>query len=206
MGFGWCVHDSAAVGPARVVARDHFATSAKEIFVARYMGIREQIRDLLRHYSQVEAVGLESPAYGEQWSPGMYALFVYVNEVVYSERRDVVYFDPGTVKMLAKIDPKTRKGKMHKSDMVLAAKTDTSTTCRWNHNEADAYHVARFTARFWLFLRGDITEDQLTPAEYHAFARTHTFTKGERAGETVKFGAAFKEGKRFYRFSQLETP
>ena len=203
-GFGWCVHDSAAIGPARVVARGRFATPAKQVFVARYMELRSKIDGLITQYPEIEAVGIESPPFGELWSEGLYALFVYVNEVVYTRRKDVVYFDPGTVKMLAKGDPKARKGKMFKQDMVAAAKADTGIKGVFNHNEADAYLVARSTARFWLFVKGQISEADLTPSEYQSFAKVHTFTKGDRAGETVRTGAVYKEGKRFYRFSLLE--
>lgn len=204
-GFGWCIHDSQAIGPARVVDRGRFSTSAKTIFVKRYMEFRDHVAGLIERHPEIEAVGIESPVFGEQWSPGLYALFVYVNEVVYTHRKDVVYFDPGTVKMLAKIDPSIRKGKMFKQDMVAAAKLDTGIRGAFNHNEADAYHVARFAARFFLRLNDVLTDDDLTPAEYRAFARVHTLSRGEQAGKTVYHGAIFKENSRFYRFSRLES-
>jgi len=204
--LGWCVHDSEAEGPERIVGRGLISTVAKDIFVQRYMTLREGVGDLLDRYSAIEAVGVESPAFGEQWSPGAYALFIMVNEAIYTRRKDVVYFDPGTLKMLTKVDPKIRLGKMFKADMVDAAKADTGLKGRITHDEADAYHVARFAARFWLFLKGAILEDSLSPAEYQAFAKIHTFTKGDRAGQTVMQGAAFKENRRFFRFSQLDTP
>lgn len=200
--LGWCVHDSEAEGTARVVARGLISTSAKDIFVTRYMTMREKVGNLLDFYPQVEAVGVESPPFGELWSEGLYGLFLYVNEAIYIRRKDVVYFDPGSVKMLAKGDPKI-KGKMFKQDMVDAAKSDTGIKGRFNHNEADAYHVARFAARFWLFLGKKLAEADLTPSEYQAFAKIHTFKRGERAGQTVLMGAAFKEGQRFFRFSAL---
>lgn len=202
-GFGWCVHDSSAEGPARVVARGRFATSAKAIFVQRYIDLRGYVNEVLDRFPSIEAVGVESPPFGEQWSEGLYGLFVYVNEAIYTHRKNVVYFDPGTVKMLVKGDHKARKGKMFKADMVEAAKLDTGITGRFNHNEADAYHIGRFAARFWLFFDKQVTEDELTPAEHQAFARVHTFKRGEKAGETVRLGAVFKEGQRFFRFSAI---
>lgn len=200
--LGWCVHDSAAEGPARVVARGLISTPAKDIFVTRYMALREGVGRILDEHPQVEGIGIESPPFGELWSEGLYGLFLYVNEAIYLRRKDVVYFDPGTVKMLTKGDPKI-PGKMFKQDMVDAAKSDTGIKGRLNHNEADAYHVARFAARFWEFLSGEILETDLTPAEHQAFAKIHTFKKGARAGQTVLQGAAFKEGRRFFRFSAL---
>jgi hypothetical protein len=86
--------------------------------------------------------------------------------------------------------------------MIDAAKLDTDVS-RWNADEADAYHIARFAARFWSLLRGEITIDDLTPSEYQAFSREHTFVRGKRAGQTVYTGAVFKENQRYFRFSSL---
>jgi len=200
--LGWCIHDSNAEGPARVLARGLISTPSKDIFVYRYMILRDGVGRIIDENPSIEAVGVESPPFGELWSEGLYGLFLYVNEAIYTRRKDVVYFDPGTVKMLAKGDPKI-KGKMFKQDMVEAAKADTGIKGRFNHNEADAYHIARFAARFWLFLNRSISEGDLTPAEFQAFAKIHTFKKGEKAGQTVLMGAAFKENARFFRFSSL---
>lgn len=202
-GFGWCLHNSSEVGPKRVVARGRFSTSPKAIFVQRYIDLRNSVGEVLDTYSGIEAVGVESPPFGEQYSEGLYALFMMVNEAIYVRRRDVVYFDPGTLKMLVKEDPDVRKGKMFKADMVAAAKLDTGITGKFNHNEADAYHLGRFAARFFEFVRGTITEADLSPAEHRSFARVHTFTRGKKKGETVQMGAAYKEGQRFFRFSEL---
>jgi Holliday junction resolvasome RuvABC endonuclease subunit len=202
-GFGWCVHDSSATGPARVVARGRFATSSKAIFVQRYIELRESVGGVLDQHPAISAVGVESPPFGEQYSEGLYALFMMVNEAIYVRRKDVVYFDPGSLKMLVKEDPDVRKGKMFKADMVDAAKADTGTTGKFNHNEADAYHIGRFAARFFEFVRGTLSEADLTPAEHRAFARVHTFVRGKKKGETVRMGAAFKEGQRFFRFSEI---
>lgn len=201
-GFGWCVHDSAVTGPQRVFARGRFSTSPKTVWVERYVSLRGEVQDLLDRYLLVTAVGIESPPFGELWSEGLYALFLMVNEAIWSRRKDVVYFDPGTVKMLAKEDPSIRKGKMFKSDMIEAAKADTGIG-RWNSDEADAYHVARFAARFWALVRGEIQESDLTPSESQAFVKIHTFVRGKRAGEIEKRGAMYKENQRFFRFSML---
>ncbi len=203
-GFGWCVHNSSEVGSARIVARGRISTGPKDIFVLRYMALRECLIKILREFPEVRCVGVESPTYGAQWSEGAYGLFVYVNEAVFLERRDVVYFDPGTVKMLAKEDPSVRKGKMFKSDMIAAARIDCGGfKGRMSHDEADAYHVARFAARFWQLLEGTITVSDLTPSEYQSFAWVQTITRGKRAGETLKKGAIYKEKQRFHRFSRL---
>jgi Holliday junction resolvasome RuvABC endonuclease subunit len=203
-GYGWCVHDSSQVGPARIVARGRVSTPAKDVFVKRYKFLRQIVDDLLDKYPEVEGIGVESPTYGEFWSMGAYALFVYTNEAIYDRRKDVIYFDPLTLKALVKQDPKVRKGTMFKSDMVDAAKADTGIKGPLNHDEADAYHIARFAARFWELDRGLLQESDLTPSELLTFCRTHTYQRGKRAGETVKLGAIFRENDRFHRFSQVE--
>jgi Holliday junction resolvasome RuvABC endonuclease subunit len=202
-GFGWCVFDSTGIGERRVFAKGLWKTSPKMIWVERYVQLREEVKALLDRYLLIEAIGMESPPFGEQFSEGLFALFLMINEAAWSRRKDVVYFDPGTVKMLTKVDPKVRKGKMFKSDMIDAAKAETGASMRWNHNEADAYHIAKFAGRFWMLLAGTIQLSDLTPAEYQAFAKVHTFTRGKREGQTEHTGAMFKEGKRFFRFSQL---
>jgi len=203
-GFGWCVHRSDVTGPARVVAKGAFATPSKRVFVWRYMFMRMALSKVLAHFPEVEAVGVESPPFGELWSEGLYGLFLYVNEALFTHRMDVVYFDPARVKLLAKMDPTVRKGKMDKRDMVEAAKADTLIG-RWNHNEADAYIIARSTARFWDFVDGRLGEDELTPSELRVFLKTHTIKRGPRAGRTIKSGLVFKEDDRYFRFSQLTS-
>lgn len=201
-GFGWCVHDSAATGAGRVVDKGRFCSPSTDVFVARYMGLRECIMDLVDDYPEVDIVGVESPPFGELWSEGLYGLFLYVNEALYTKRKDVVYFDPVTVKFLVKEDKALRPGKMFKSDMMDAARTHTGIS-KWNADEADAYHIARFAARFAQVLNGSLVETQLTPSEKHSFLRTKTFSKGKHAGETVKDGLVYREEDRFFRFSQL---
>ncbi len=203
-GFGWCIHDSSVAGPKRIRLKGRESTSPREIFVERYIRLRELVCSILAKYPEIEAVGVESPVFGATFSSGAYGLFVMVNEAVYLHRKDVVYYDPSTLKALAKMDPKVRKGEMRKSDMVDAARADTGIRGRFNHDEADAYHVARFAARFWELDKGIIKESDLTPSERHTFLRTHTYIRGARAGETVKGGTVFKENERFFRFSQVE--
>ncbi len=205
-GFGWLVHNPSVVGPKRVIDRGVVNTPAKQLFTSRYRDLRAVVAHLLDKYPQISAVGLESPPFGEQFSEGLYALFVYINEVCFLARKDVAHFDPTTVKMLVRMDPSVRRGTIDKSDVIEAAKAETGIKI-WNHNAADAYIIARSAARFFELYYGYIADDELTPAEFRAYCRLHTFVKGERAGKTVKSGMIFKEDKRFHTFSQIpQTP
>lgn len=200
-GFGWAVHNSNVVGPSRVLAKGQFITDANALFIERYAAIRDALITLIGQYP-IEAVGVESPPYGESFSEGLYGLFLYVNEALHLCRKDVVYFDPTTLKMLAKMDPNVRRGTMDKGDMVEAAKSDTQIK-KWHHNEADAYLIARSAARFWKRESQLITDEDLTPSELRSFARVHTYQKGAKAGRTVKAGLIFREDDRFFRYSKI---
>lgn len=202
-GFGWCVHNSSVLGPARVVAKGVLTTTSKTLFISRYRFLRDKVMELIEKYPEVEAVGVESPPYGESFSEGLYGLYLYVNEALYLKRKDVVFFDPKTLKMLAKMDPTVRRGTMDKRDMIEAMRAETQIK-RINHNEADAYIVAREAARFWELYHGLIQENELTPSEVRSFTRIHKVTKGPRAGRVSKLGLLFREDDRFFRFSQLE--
>lgn len=196
------MHDSEALGEGRVIAKGVLHTESKEIFVSRYISHRSALIRLIDRFPAIQAVGVESPPYGEQFSEGLYALFVYVNEAIYLSRKNVVYFDPKTLKMLTKMDPSVRRGTMDKSDMIEAAKAETGIK-RWNNDEADAYLIARSAARFWEFETGLITAEELTPSETHSFHRVHTFVKGQKAGQTERRGLVFREDDRFFRFEQV---
>lgn len=201
-GFGWCVHDDAAQGPDRVVARGRFCSDAKSIFVHRYMGMRQAVADLLTRFPDVRRVGVESPPFGALFSEGLYGLFLYVNEALCQGERDVVFFDPSTVKMLTRGESGIR-GKMTKVHMVAAARADTGIKSAFNHNEADAYHVARFSARFWSFVDQIVPYDDLSSAEKQAFGWARIIQHGPRQGVLIVGGAVYKENSRYFRFSQL---
>ena len=79
--------------------------------------------------------------------------------------------------------------------------SDVRKHLRIQADEADAYHAARCGHRFWMFVRGELTEEDLTPSEWDLFAETHTYTRGAKKGLTEKNGIIFKEGKRFFRFA-----
>lgn len=201
-GLGWLIHNSRVVGAKRVVARGVIGTPSNRPFVWRNVHQREAIARIIQEHPEIEAVGCESVAFGESFSEGMYGLFVCVNEAIYRAQKDVVYFDPVRVKLLARGDPGIRRGTMDKRDMIDVCRADTGIT-KWNHNEADAHIIARSAARFWDLYHGRIGRGDLTPAEDKVFFDTHSFKSGPKKGTVSENGVLFKEGKLFYRWSQL---
>jgi len=203
--FGWALHDTEADGKDRCIERGRFKTSSKDLFINRYTSMRSSLRLLIQTH-QPDKIGIESPVFNDLWSEGMYGLFLYCNEALYLERKDVVFLSPGQVKSAARSLISRPKGwKMGKPDMVEAAKADTGGKGRWNHNEADAYLVARQAARFWQLIEGQIQEGDLTEVERSQFLKIHTYVRGKRAGETVKKGIYHREEDRFFLWSKLNT-
>lgn len=201
--FGWALHDTTATGPSRCVARGRYNTKSNMVFVDRYVFMRESLRELIQKHHP-DRVGIESPFFGGSYSEGMYGLFLYSNEALKLEHRDVVFFSPLQVKAHARESlGRPPKWEMMKPDMVAAMKHDLGGRGKnVNHNEADAYLVGRLAGRFWQYYDGVLGDTDLTPVEYEYFAKTHTFVRGKRAGQTEKSGLIFREEDRFFRWSQ----
>jgi hypothetical protein len=160
--------------------------------------------DALIERLEPDAMGIEHPVFNEDYSEGMYGLFLFSLESIRGHAQDVVFFAPPQVKSFAKeILARPKKWTMMKPDMVEAAKEDTGGKGIWDHNEADAYHVAQAAGRFWEFYSGLITEDELTPVEVHTFTKIHTYTRGKKAGQTELKGILHRESERFFLWSMV---
>jgi hypothetical protein len=205
--FGWAVFDTDVPSgqPTRCVDRGRFQTSSRTLFVDRYIEMRDNVCGLIRR-QDIRTIGLEYPVFKDLYSEGMYGLFLYTCEALKAEKADVVFFSPGQIKAHARDFLQRPKGwKMEKPDMVEAAKEDCGGKGRWNHNEADAYWVARVASRFWLLLNGSITRQDLTPLESKQFAEIHTFQRGAKAGTSVERGILYREDERFFRWSKEDA-
>lgn len=203
--FGWALHDtSAPVGhPDRCIAQGRFQTSNKTLFIDRYSGLRKSLRDLIDEH-QPDAIGQEFPVFNSLFSEGLYGLFLYTCEALRDCKQDVVFWSPLQVKAHARESLNRPKGwEMMKPDMVEAAKADSGPG-RWNHNEADAYLVARLSGRFWDFMGGRLSEADLTPLERKYFTEVVSYSRGKKAGQTVNRGVMYREDERFFRWSQTD--
>jgi len=200
--FGWAVHDTSfEVGDrSRCVRRGRFQTSSKMLFIDRYIEMRERLRELIREVNP-DHMGLEFPVFNNLWSEGMYGLFLYTCEALKLEGQDVVFWSPGQVKAHARDSLERPAGwKMMKADMVDAAKDDTGGG-RWNHNEADAYLVARLAARFWLLHGDEIKERELTTRERKMFLDIKRYVRGKKAGRVERKGVMYREDERYFMWS-----
>jgi hypothetical protein len=201
--YGWALHDTKGSETERCLDRGRFRTKPRDFSddISRYLYLREQLRDLIGVLNP-DAMGIEHPVFNENFSEGMYGLFLFSLEAIRGCQKDVVFFAPPQVKSFAKeLLGRPRKWIMSKADMCDAARVDSGKG-RWNHNEADAYLVSRAAGRFWELQRGEITEGDLTPVEKRTFTLIHKFVKGKRAGELDVRGILHRESERFFLWSQ----
>ncbi len=201
--FGWALQNTEVpVGsPSRCPAKGRFQTKPSMTYIDRYMSHRESLRSILQQYKP-DRVGIEFPVFHSLFSEGMWGLFLFCSEALRTEYCDVVFWAPLQVKAHAReLISRPPGWKMDKTDMVEAAKADAGPG-RWNHNEADAYLIARLSARFWALYDGDLTDGDLSPVELKYFTEIKTYMRGKNAGKEVKSGVMYREDERFFLWSQ----
>lgn len=202
--YGWAVHDSSATGRSRRVASGHEGTLSDVVPVARFLHFQALVEDLLRRFPGVKAVGMESPAYeAGPFQTIHFGLMMFSQVAVFDRRKDLVLFDPTTLKYLAKEDPVKRKGLMGKADMQRRVQLDTMDVKIIDNNEADAYLIALYTARFLDMQDGVIDLKSLTPSERAVFIGRKRKIKTAAGTKTRRVAHAFRENSRFFQFSLI---
>lgn len=193
LSYGWAVYDTEAARPAeRLVASGHEGTVASIVPVARFTHFRALVRSLLRRF-RVDVVGVESPAYGGgPYQTVHHGLMLYSLEAAFEARKDCVLFDPSTVKLLS-----TGRSDASKADMQRAAQIDRMTTDQLQSDEADAYMVARGSARFTQLRRGLIDPGSLSGDESSVFLERSKKVRGK----VRRTAHLFRENSRFFQFS-----
>jgi Holliday junction resolvasome RuvABC endonuclease subunit len=196
--YGWCVYDSCATPRMRRIASGHDGTLPMTVPVARFMHFRSLVADLLRRY-EVEAVGIESPAYESTNATAHFALMMFSLEPIFARRKDCVLFDPATLKLAI-----AGKGNADKSDMQRFVQLDTMSSSMIDNNEADAYCIARAAARFIQCMKGELLPEQLTANEARVFLMRQRKRKKNDGSISVKSVAhAFRENSRWFQFSKV---
>jgi Holliday junction resolvasome RuvABC endonuclease subunit len=202
--YGWALYDTQAAGKLRCPDRGRFRTKARQFCdeVDRYIYMRENLRAKIAELNP-DAMGIEHPVFGEDYSEGMFGLFLFSMEAIKTSKKNLVLFAPPQVKKSAKdVLERPDKWKMGKSDMVDAA-SEHAGGGKWDHNEADAYHVARLAGCFWEFYSGNLKTENLSTYETKLFTEIKTITKGKRAGQTQIKGILHRESDRFFLWSKV---
>ncbi len=197
--FGWCVYDSRASSkPLTLVASGHEGTLNDLVPVARFMHARSLVDSLLRRF-HVDVVGIESPAFdGGPFSTSHFALMQFAMEPVFERRKDCVLFDPTTLKLLA-----TGKSAACKSDMQRAVQIHRMSTEMVQSDESDAFHVARFSARFLTLWKGELSPDDLTEHEQRVFLKRAKKSAKAKHAPVRKVAHVFRQNSRFFEYSRV---
>lgn len=200
--FGWSIHDTGASGKNRFVGGGTYQTKSKDMFVSRYMSMRESIIKLTNEYKP-DKVSIEFPVFKEDYSEGMYGLFLYSCEALYNQKMDVVFFDNSQIKALCKRLIKRPSGwLMGKVDVREAAANDTGIK-KWGKSDiSDAYMIAYAGGRFWGYLDGTLGSDSLMEYEKKLFFEVKCPKKGKMAGREIKRGISLRENERFFVWSK----
>lgn len=196
--YGWAVYDSDAEPRFRRVESGHEGTLSSVVPVARFVHFRSMVSNLLKRF-EVDAVGIESPAYGAgPFQSIHFGLMMFSLEPIFELRKDCVLFDPTTLKHLVS------KSGSGKTEMQRFVQIDTMDPAVIDNNEADAYCVAREACRFTLTKEGLIPEDDLSPNERSVFLERKRRVKSSSSGVRLKRTAhAFRENSRFFNFSKI---
>ncbi len=200
--YGWCVYDSSAVGLSRRVKSGHEETLPTQVSVTRYMHFRELVTTLIKQYNP-DKVAIESAVLdGSPFSPIHYGLVLYSLEAIFEARKDVVLFDPSTLKSLIAGHSKIKK-KMFKSDMQNFVKLDTMDTKIVHDGEADAYCLAYEGHRFFQTVSGLMDVESLNEQEKRTFISKSKTVKTLRGKVRKNTSHAFRENSRWYNFSRI---
>lgn len=196
--YGWAIYDSEAEGINKKVASGHVKTVPTTVPVARYCHFRSLVFDILNRFN-VSVVGIESPAYGGgEFSERHFGLMMFSMEAVFEKRKDLVLYDPSTVKFLT-----TGNSKASKTDMIRQAQIDMMSTQNYQADEIDAFHVAKFASRFYQLKLGLITPNDLTPEEKRTFIQRSKKVKGILGSRIKRTAHIFRENNRFFMFSKI---
>ena len=203
-GYGWAVHDSSAKGKNRRIASGHEGTLSSIVPVARFMHFQALVTSLLNKFPDINAVGIESPAYDAgPFQSIHFGLMTFSQVPIFEKRKDMVLYDPATLKYLAKEDPVKRKGIMGKADMQRRVQLDTLDTKVIDNNEADAYLIALYAARFFDMKNGLVKLTDLTPSEHSVFIGRQRKIKTRAGSKTQHTAHAFRENARWFEFSKI---
>ena len=202
-GFGWAVFDSSSKGRSRRISSGHEETFSTSVPVTRYVHFRALVKRLLAQY-EPHVVGIESPAFeAGPFQNIHHTLMIYSLESTFEARKDVVLFDPATLKALARQSLSVKRGPMTKLDMQRFVQLDTMDPNLIDNNEADAYCIAYFADKFYDLYNGNIKPDVLTDAETRIFLEKTKKVKTMKGVKVKRTAHVFRENNRFYQFSKI---
>jgi hypothetical protein len=150
-------------------------------------------------------IGIESPAYDAgPFTPIHHSLMMFCLETIFENRKDCVLFDPATLKSLARKSSGNR-GMMTKLNMQRFVQLDTNDADVIDNNEADAYCISYFAARFHGVLAEKIKPEDLTESEFRIFLGKIKKVNTVKGKKIKRVAYAFRENSRYFNFSKIPS-
>jgi Holliday junction resolvasome RuvABC endonuclease subunit len=199
--FGWAVIDTSEKGMKRRVESGHCATTSSECQPARYIHLQNLVKSILNKHPEADVIGVESPAYsGGPFQSIHHSLMMFSLAEIFVARKNCVLFDPSTREYLVR---NNKKGRISKLDVQRFVQIDTLDPVIIQNDEADAYVIGLFAARFMELKQGIITPDELSPAEMHKFISMTKKVKTLKGVKIKHVGHVFRENNRYYEFEKV---
>jgi len=199
--YGWVIFDDD--GHGSIIDRGHEGTLKTQVPVTRYIHFRSLVNKLLDRWN-VKSVGIESPAYGAgAFSERHFGLMMFSLEAIFNHRKDVILFDPSTLKFMIRAGLNEKIGAITKYDVQKYVSLDTMNPKLINNDESDAYCVAKFASRFFKLIDGNLDPKQLSSAEMRVFINRTKKSKSNNFLKIKKTAHVFRENSRFFKFSKV---
>lgn len=196
--YGYVLFDSDLTGLNKIVASGHEGTDTTMVPVTRYIQFRNLVADLLSRF-HVDLVGLESPAYGGgEFSERHFALMMFSSEAVFEARKDMILYDPSTVKYLS-----TGSNQADKAEMQRHAQIMLKSTGNMNADEIDAFWVAHHAVRMYQLKTGIIGPEDLTKEEKRVFLQRVKKRKTSIGTVIKRTSHLFRENNRYFMYSKV---
>lgn len=179
-------------------------TQVDGLTIQRYLLQVIGLSELICKYN-IKYLATESPVFQDFSSEILYGLQSFLQLLYWNHGLRVLMISPLRVKSYALPG---FKGKIHKRDMVNAARLDMGLreNQRLANDVADAYWVAKLGYRWWSFFENLLKKEDLTEKEFNIFLHQHTFTRGKKKGVTEKKGVFFRENELYYLYDKLLKP
>ena len=201
--YGWCVLNDMAKGRSRRIASGSHSTTPDMIPVVRFMQFRSMVDDLISKYDP-DVIGIESPAYDGPFQVIHHGLLLFSLESIFKHRKDVVFYDPSTLKSLIRGN-KNVKGPIHKIDVQKFVSLDMLSPDLLPHDEADAYALSFFATRIFKLLDGKIQREDLSESEKRIFLDKTKKVKTLKGIIQKSTGHVFRENSRIFKFSKVSV-
>jgi Holliday junction resolvasome RuvABC endonuclease subunit len=203
--------------------------------VERYLFAQRAFREILDEYD-ISHVSAEAVVFGkgDEYSqvPSLYAMYIVLQTEMLSRGVRAVYFWPSQwyamhyrTDEFKKLESKKltederQRIELNRLKFQLKDKADTKQYVaevlgipanKISSDEADAYVIAYYGRRFFLYLRGDLPESQLDVKEREVFIKRKTIRKhkGLVLDPPMELcqGTVSKENKAWFDFSLVEEP